>query len=842
MSALWYTIFGPKTWPGVRIKTGNKKIDGTYYNVLGDKNVQFAASGVMWLVAGSGIRMISPGYVDASGIRTTQLLYQNLNKIDATGGIIPNYNGAPGALLYKVNDSTIAGVPGAELVFNTGLGKLTMPSKELGVLFVSSGNLENTPPTKEIGSFPGLTLEPQRTIPQPEGQPPIIIPPKIKASVPVYITDDLNIYPNLDSFSGSILTHMGKDNPAEWLAAPYLKAEGVTWTRLPKRPVMIEGDRMIFYKNRPKWAQDWAGNPDISILEKEFGLYDTVQVITTTQNYLYLKQATNVQYTGDETNTPEGVDVETPLTSIYTDNVEFFDPLDETPIADRKPVKGIAVKACYGDFTALDELTGGTVKDSKFIGKPSIPTNGYAFSITKGGYFAMQLGRDAKDKFGCTNVSSSPLKFKPSPAVNISIRPDTNTCFNMLGDNIDFVIYGERKTLYNNYDESLHKLDKSLTPTGLIPAFKVDAYVPSSASGTVESGVFYTKFIDRARVTPTGWSYDLNPKILINTNKPYIIGSLPTGVDNGRIYTYADVTISGLTYTNQLVVDKIFLNPKPLSTNSGVYIANSLLTLDRSGRIISRVPRTNPTAASKPTGVRLDPDSGPGNSELSIVWRKPDNDGRSTIIDYKLEFSTNDGDTWTEIPNNQYTIHKPSGLVFTGATIEGLLPLLDYKFRVAATNGIGTGEFSDASDTLSPGDRVPKKPFNLQASRFFTEELYSDITLTWEQPQSGASDILGYVIEESQDKGVSWLYHNTPTALLTETSEVISGTESAIDYLYRLSAWSSEGKSAFAYVFVPGNTIIEVDPEEAALEQEKKDDVLSNWDFGLISLTGVCPT
>lgn len=841
MSEQWYTIFGPLSWPGVKIKTGNKKVDGVYYNILNNQNIQLAASGVMWLAAGSGIRMISPGYVDVSGVRLKQLLYQKSNKINSAGQIIPNYDGLAGDLIYKVNDDTIAGIPGRELIFNTGLGKLTMPGKELGVLFVSSGNLENAPATKELASFPGLTLEPQRQIPQPEGSPPIIIPPKIKTSVPLFITDDINIYPNLDSYSGSILTHMGKDVPAEWLAAPYLKAEGATWTRLPKRPVMFEGDRMIFYKSRPKWAQDWAGGPDILTLEKEFGLYDTIQVIHTTQNYTYLKQATNVQYTGDETNTPEGVDVETPLESIYTDDVEFFDPLDDTPVADRKTVKGISVRVCYGEDGAIDELTGtgSTTKNSRLTGKPSSPTNGYAFSITKGAYFAMQLGRDSKDKFGCINPSTSPLKFKPSPAVNISIRPDTNTCFNMLGDNIDFVIYGERKTLYNNYDESLHKLDKSLTPTGLIPAFKIDAYVPSSASGTVESGVFYTKFTDRARVTPTGWSYDENPKILMHTNLPYIVGSLPTGV-SGRIYNYADVTISGLTYTNQLVADKIFLSPKPLSSNSGVYIANSLLTLDRSGRIISRVPRLNPTAASKPSGVRLDPNGGPGNTELSIVWTKPDNDGRSTIIDYKIEFSTNNGDSWTAIPNNQYGINKPSGLVITASTIDGLSPLIDYRFRVAAINGIGVGSFSEASDPIRPGSSVPKKPQNLQFVRNFDDDLYSDIVLTWETPQAGTSEVLGYVIEESQDKGLSWVYYNAPSALLTDTSETISGTESRTDYLYRVSAWNTDGQSAFAYIFVRGNTISEIDPEEAALEQEKKDDVLSNWDFGLISLTGVC--
>ena len=99
MSNNWFTIFGPKDWPGVKINTGNKKIDGQYFNVLGDKNVQLSASGNMWLVGGSGIQLVSQGFVDASGLRCKNLLYQDLKKIDSSGSIIPTHVGTTGSLM-----------------------------------------------------------------------------------------------------------------------------------------------------------------------------------------------------------------------------------------------------------------------------------------------------------------------------------------------------------------------------------------------------------------------------------------------------------------------------------------------------------------------------------------------------------------------------------------------------------------------------------------------------------------------------------------------------------------------------------------------------------------------
>lgn len=828
MSTPWYTIFGPRSWPGVEINTGNKKIDSVYYNLLSDNNVQLAASGIMWLVAGTGIRMITPGYVDASGIRAHTMLFKEAKKINESGQIVPTYSGNIGSVTYKADDHNLAGVPGDELVYNTGLGKLTMPSKDIGILYVSRGDVaEDDEPTKELQSFGEVVPVAQQTIPNGNG-PPTVIPSYIRYATHAVFENGVSIYPNLDTYKGSILTHMGSGNKTEWAAANYLKADGALFNRFPKRPIFIDGDRIIFYKNKPKWAQDWFDSPTLEILEKEYGIgEDTIELVTAkTRERTHIKLATSVLYGTGDVQTEEGPDLLTPLESLFFETT-FIDPDETDPAAALSP--GFAVKICSP-----------TPWDNNTSSKSNI--NGYAFSVTKGAYLSMQLAPDATRQFSClTNDPDSPFRFKPSTANNISIRPNVNTGFNLLSENIDFMIFGQTKTPFNNYEDGLFDLDESLTPTGLIPAFRVDANIPNAASGTVESGIYYVKYLDRARLDPSGWNYDTNAKVMINTKNAYQIASLATGINIG-LGLYADLTVSGITYTNQIITDKLFLNPKPTADNSSGYIANSLLTIDRSGRVVSRVPRQNPTAPGAPSGVKLDPThaNGIGNTELSLSWTQPAFDGRSSVINYVIEFSSNNGESWTELPNNLYTIDRAISTA-TLATVVGLSPLVSYQFRIAAQNGVGVGDFSIPSSGMTPGSQVPKRPTSLTASRVFDETSYSDILLSWETPQAGASNILGYVIEESVDSGLTWQYYNLPSALLSATSELISATDSTLDYMYRVSAWNTNGQSAFAYVYVQGNVIDEIDPEEAEREQERQDDVLSNWDFGTVLFTGVCP-
>jgi len=813
MSNPWYTIFGPQDWDGVIINTGNKKVDGKYYNVIGDRHVQLSASGVMWLVGGSGIQLISTGFVDASGLRVKNLQYEDTQKIDYTGGMISAYPGTQGALVYKSGENDLAVIPSDtdnQIVYNSGLSMLTMPNTNYGPLYISSGNNG----AHEIKAYSSIEYI----------EPNLDSPSTVIIKALTAFTNGIKIAPYYEAYKGSVLTHMG-DAPAEWQTAPYLKADGVLWNRYPKRPIKIEDGKIFFYESKPIWAQDWLDNPTLTILEKEFGIgFDTIAIVRNdTRETTYIKLAAEIRYGADNTDP----DVITPLEELFEATATIIDPEDP-----ENPKSGFMAKFCTPIPWEDGEVYEG---------------NGYAFSVSKGAYMDMQLGRDATDQFSCIqeDVETSPYKFKPSTMNSISIRPNVHTAFNMLGENIDFVIYGQQKTQYNNYESNIFGLDNTNLPSGMIPAFRVDSSISNSVSGNPSSGVYFTKYLDRTRVNPTGYSFDTKPKILINTNLPYIVNSIPSGTGlsglipvTGYISTYADLTVNSTLYSENVIANHLYLRPAPSIDNSGAYIANALLTIDRSGKIISRLPKTNPVVPGAPTNVALDPGhtNGIGNSEISLAWSAPANDGNSDIINYIVQFSTNDGVTWTEIPNNLYDVETTRSNA-TYATILGLSPLTSYIFRVAAQNSVGIGAFSLASDPIMAGSSVPKAPYNITQFREFDSSEFSDILLYWEDSQGGADNILGYTIEESSDNGSTWYYYNLPTALLTETSERISGTDSKVDYYYRVSAWNSYGQSAFAYIYSSGNYI----PDPVLLEDQQNTDTLSNWDFGAVLFTGVCP-
>lgn len=821
MSNRWFTIFGPQDWDGVNINTGNKKIDGKYFNILGDKNVQLSASGTMWLVGASGIQLITEGYVDTSGLRAKTLYFEKTQRIDSTGSFLPTYSGPSGALLYKVGDNDVSGVP--VLTYNTGLASLTMPNMNYGHLYVSSGN----DGARQVLSNSSLQYSEPVVINNVEA-----VPAKLVTSCAAEFTKNITIGPNFEAYKGSILTHMGSGVPAEWQAAQYLKADGVLWNRYPKRPVKIEDGQIIFYKDKPSWAQDWFDGPSIDTIIQEFGIGDdTIAIIRNdTREITYVKLVEEIRY-GNSNDTEEDLVALAEAMPLYSEVEKIDDP--DNPDSN---IPGILVKFCSRK----------PWEDRKeHIG------NGYAFSVTKGGYLDMQLGRSATNTYGCSidpqDVSSSPFRFKPSTMNSISIRPDTHTAFNMLAENIDFVVYGKYETDYGNYQESVFGLDSGNLPAGLVAAFKVDANVPDALSGLPSSGVFKTKFLDRAKLFPSGIMSDKKPKILINTNQPYIVDTIPTGTgtNNGVVATgygktYADLTVNSILYSENIISQDIYLRPKPEDNNDGKYIANALLTLDKSGKIISRIPKTQATVADRPINIGLDPthQNGLGNAEISIRWTPPEKDGGSEIINYFIQFSTNSGSSWTDLPNNLYTAHKPTNSS-NYATIKGLLPNTIYLFRVAAQNAIGIGPYSTASDPIILSDiLVPRAPVNFYQRREFDFSNISDIFLSWENGQGGTTDILGYTIEESSDKGQTWYYYNNPNNLIDSTSEVISGTTSNLDYYYRISAWNNAGQSAFAYVFSSGNFV----PDPVLEEDNKTVDLLSNWDFGSILFTGVCPT
>lgn len=782
-------------------------ISPNFPNQWGSYTTSFASSGWISLAAMSGIFLNTPGYVDASGLRVNSILAQNYNKINSQGEIIPLYNGSSGCLLYKRTDDSVGTI--SEFIYNTGINKLTSPSGIVGhPFYVSPGNNPDNP-TKEIAQFLPLELIPERTV-TVEGGASITTPAEINISGANFFTSNIIIGTGGTEYKNTILTHQGPGVPAEWIKAEYLKADGALWNRYPKRAVRIEQNRIIFYNAKPKWAilsdNDDYADFDVAVLEKEFGNNDTIALIdATTLGTEYVKPALTITYPFVNDN-PDSL-----FSPVFEGGVTISDPGD--PIS----YDGYAMSICPSS-----SVTAST-------GVCTAYKNGYAFSVKKGAYLTMQLGPDAIGTWACSDFpQNSGYKFKPSTANTISIRPNIHTSFNTLAENIDFLVYGKYSPQYDNYDASVFGLNENHIPSGLIPAFMVDANIANSVSGTIGSGVIFEKYLDRAKTIPTGYKVDDRPKVCINTNQPYTISSIVSGLN--FLSNYSSLTVSGVTFSNSILTEEIYLIPKPSTDNSGKYIANALLTVNSAGQIISRKPLTNPTIPDKPTNIEV---LTIGNNEFTIKWVAGE-DGGSSIVNYIIEFSANNGSSWTEVPSGQI-LRGPNNQ--TSCTIIGLETSVLYLFRVKSQNSVGIGPASLPSAAIQSNNSVPQSPKDFVYTRFFDENS-SEIQLSWAEPDSeGLTQISGYIIEESDNNGMSWVYYNSPSSPITSTSETIYGLTNEINYLYRISAINNAGQGTFNFIYSTGNVIVD---NVLAEENQKSEDLLSNWDFGSILFTGVC--
>ncbi len=909
MTSRWYSILGPNDWPGVKLETGNPLIDTTYKNILSSDYVSLAASGTMYLTSGSGIRLITPGYVDASGIRATEIAVETIKSIDSSGNIVETYPGPTGGFLYKVDDFKSSA---NDFFTLNDSDQVTLPTVGAGAALWSnpSGNL--------LESFGYLKFIDQETIPPPDPtQDAIIVPPKVlvSGSDVQLITEQIQIGQAFPYFKGSILTHTGEDGVAAWAPAEYLKADGVLFNRYPKRAAYVYGasaaggnSKVYIVEGEPDWAsldieqaafeQDQAAegqvvqdtnfflelmnaaNDDSNALsmEDEFQFNDTIALVKAdSRDVVYAKIASTITFfSAGSGNVNLNVDVN-PVSSDFTDSLGDTHKVHILEICGRSSPDGTKV----GYVEDADETGLGAFYPTSISGIPDGAY--YAYSVTRGAYLSMQIDPDAVERFYCGDNQDDTFTFKPSTLNNISIRPDIATGFNLLGENIDFAIYGKKMLDYNNYDEDIYKLNDSLVPEKLNPAFYVDAFVPNACSGVLGSGVYVETFLNMERTRPSGYVLDHNPKVCINTYKPHTISfinnidpvdipfyQLPFGktdgadgsdIDFSLLKHYADVTIKGITYTDSVITEEVYL-PKPDTNLEGEYVANALLTLDKNGKIISRIARANPVAPNPPTNIEVE---AAVNGSVSLSWEEPNDDGGKPIANYVIEFSANDGVSYTEIFNDSsQAIYFQRGTnVQTDATIIGLSPGVSYILAVKAQNEIDIGGAVTAGPLAIADYDAPSVPRNGYVERVFGTDNVSNntsrATLFWQAPSSiGTSAIDGYLIEFSIDYGKTWSYYNLPTNLVNETRAItnhgsitelngftwevqdIYGLDNKKNYWFRLSALNSNGQSSFLHIYSHGNIPADETAEAIERQQEKEAELLSNWDFGTVLFTGVC--
>ena len=95
-----------------------------------------------------------------------------------------------------------------------------------------------------------------------------------------------------------------------------------------------------------------------------------------------------------------------------------------------------------------------------------------------------------------------------------------------------------------------------------------------------------------------------------------------------------------------------------------------------------------------PPGVPTALSGTSGNAQVSLTWTAPASNGGVSITDYSVQYSSDSGSTWTTFSR---TASATASQIVTGLT-NGTA----YVFRVAAINGVVTGQYTAASSSVTP--------------------------------------------------------------------------------------------------------------------------------------------
>ncbi|MET1156516.1 fibronectin type III domain-containing protein [Arthrobacter sp.] len=207
----------------------------------------------------------------------------------------------------------------------------------------------------------------------------------------------------------------------------------------------------------------------------------------------------------------------------------------------------------------------------------------------------------------------------------------------------------------------------------------------------------------------------------------------------------------------------------------------------------------------------------PGNSQATLNWVAPTDNGGLAVTGYKVEKSTDGGKTWT-------TVTKDTGSINTAYTVKGLSNGQETAFRIAPLNAAGTGKTSistSATPRTIPG--APKITSVTAGNR--------TLEITFDEPKSdGGSMITGY--EYSLDGGATWLNAGEATGTLRVTG-LINGKPQrlVIRALNDAGAGSSSIQTQAAAALEPvpsadGEVAAPVQPGTSALTVDGQDETI----------------
>jgi titin len=198
------------------------------------------------------------------------------------------------------------------------------------------------------------------------------------------------------------------------------------------------------------------------------------------------------------------------------------------------------------------------------------------------------------------------------------------------------------------------------------------------------------------------------------------------------------------------------------------------------GKSAAVTPRTT---AAAPTGMI----GTAGDTQVSLVWTAPVSDGGATITDYRVQYSSNGGTTWTRFADGTSTA--------TSATVTGLTNGTAYVFQVRAVNAAGLGAFGQSA-------AVTPLPLAAAPTRLTGRAGDGSVALAWTAPaDTGGLPIVNYVVQYSTNYSgnvntASW----TKTTSGSNQSRVTVAVPRGITYVFRVAAVTAGGEGALSAV------------------------------------------
>lgn len=92
-------------------------------------------------------------------------------------------------------------------------------------------------------------------------------------------------------------------------------------------------------------------------------------------------------------------------------------------------------------------------------------------------------------------------------------------------------------------------------------------------------------------------------------------------------------------------------------------------------------------------------------NSANLSWTTPSDNGGSDIIRYNVQYSSNNGSSWS-LSNDPIYLFSDDVSTTRNGTVTNLSSSNSYVFRVAAVNSVGSGSYSSASNSVTPGGVV----------------------------------------------------------------------------------------------------------------------------------------